>query len=154
MNAPYFSGSVTGKPMKIEKVETYSDALLDSVNALLPQLSTSAPPLEKVILQEIVHSNASHLLIATENEAVFGMLTLVIFRIPTGVRAWIEDVVVSEAARGKGVGLMLTEAAIKLAQDNGAKTIDLTSRPSREAANRLYQKAGFKQRQTNVYRYG
>ena len=140
--------------MKIEKVETYSDALLDSVNALLPQLSTSAPPLEKVILQEIVHSNASHLLIATENEAVFGMLTLVIFRIPTGVRAWIEDVVVSEAARGKGVGLMLTEAAIKLAQDNGAKTIDLTSRPSREAANRLYQKAGFKQRQTNVYRYG
>jgi len=140
--------------MKIETVETYSDSLLDSVNALLPQLSTSAQPLEKEILQEIVNSTASHLLIATENEAVYGMLTLVIFRIPTGVRVWIEDVVVSEAARGKGVGLMLTEAAIKLAQGNGAKTINLASRPSREAANRLYQKAGFKQRETNVYRYG
>lgn len=81
------------------------------------------------------------------------MLTLALFRIPTGVRAWIEDVVVDEAARGQGVGAELTGAAIRLANQRGARTVDLTSRPSREAANRLYQRLGFVQRETNVYRF-
>ncbi len=81
------------------------------------------------------------------------MLTLAVFRIPTGLRAWIEDVVVDEAARGRGVGAELTSAAIRLAGERGARTVDLTSRPSREAANRLYQRLGFVQRETNVYRF-
>jgi ribosomal protein S18 acetylase RimI-like enzyme len=75
------------------------------------------------------------------------------FRIPTGVRAWIEDVVVDEEARGHGVGELLNRAALDLARELGAKTVDLTSRPSREAANRLYQRIGFVARDTNVYRY-
>jgi ribosomal protein S18 acetylase RimI-like enzyme len=81
------------------------------------------------------------------------MLTLAVFRIPTGLRAWIEDVVVDEAARGRGVGAALTRAAIAVAGDRGARTVDLTSRPSREAANRLYQRLGFVERETNVYRF-
>jgi ribosomal protein S18 acetylase RimI-like enzyme len=84
---------------------------------------------------------------------VVGLLTLVVFRIPTAVRAWIEDVVVDESARGKGVGEALNRAALDEARRRGAKTVDLTSRPSREAANRLYQRIGFVARETNVYRY-
>ena len=82
-----------------------------------------------------------------------GMLTLVTFRLPTGVRAWVEDVVVDSAARGQGVGEALTQAAIELAAARGAQTVDLTSRPSREAANRLYRRMGFEPRETNVYRF-
>jgi ribosomal protein S18 acetylase RimI-like enzyme len=81
------------------------------------------------------------------------MLTLVVFRIPTGVRAWIEDVVVDQDARGRGVGAALNQAAIRLAGEHGARTVDLTSRPSREAANRLYSRLGFVPRETNVYRF-
>jgi ribosomal protein S18 acetylase RimI-like enzyme len=84
---------------------------------------------------------------------IVGTLTLVVFRIPTGVRAWIEDVVVDEGARGRGVGQALTRAAIDRAAQAGARTVDLTSRPAREAANRLYQGLGFQARATNVYRY-
>jgi ribosomal protein S18 acetylase RimI-like enzyme len=96
------------------------------------------------------------LLIAVDREAddrILGSLTLAWFRIPTGVRAWIEDVVVDEEARGHGVGELLNRAALDLARELGAKTVDLTSRPSREAANRLYQRIGFVARDTNVYRY-
>ena len=89
----------------------------------------------------------------SERARKLGSLTLVLFRIPTGVRAWIEDVVVDEAARGQGVGELLNREALRIAAENGAVTVDLTSRPSREAANRLYQRIGFKQRETNVYRY-
>ncbi len=97
-------------------------------------------------------SDTSHLLLATDDGRLCGMLTLVVFRIPTGIRAWIEDVVVNDDDRGKGVAKALLEAAIEQARSMGAKTLDLTSRPAREAANRLYRKVGFVQRETNVYR--
>ena len=93
------------------------------------------------------------MLIATDETGILGTLTLAMFHIPTGIRAWIEDVIVDDTARGKGVGRLLNEAAIAHALDEGAITVDLTSRPSREAANRLYQRIGFVQRETNVYRY-
>ena len=79
-------------------------------------------------------------------------MTLVTFRIPTGLRAFIEDVVVDVSARREGIGEALTREAIAIARAKGARTIDLTSRPSREAANRLYQRLGFERRDTNVYR--
>ena len=101
-----------------------------------------------------MRSPACHLLLARDaGGAVVGMLTLAVFRIPTGLRAWIEDVVVDEAARGQGVGAALTQVAIEIATRRGARTVDLSSRPSREAANRLYQRLGFVQRETNVYRF-
>jgi ribosomal protein S18 acetylase RimI-like enzyme len=108
-------------------------------------------------LEEIIESDTTVLFAACSNQEsdqeIVGLLTLAIFRIPTGVRAWIEDVVVDDKARGKGVGDALNRAALAEAERRGAKTVDLTSRPSREAANRLYQRLGFKQRDTNVYRY-
>ena len=139
--------------MKIELVKHCDETLLDDVNSLLPQLSKSARPLTLDELRAIIESDASHLLLATEDGRIHGMLTLAVFRIPTGVRAWVEDVVVAESSRGKGTGKALLDAAIRLARERGAKTVDLTSRPSREAANRLYRKAGFEQRETNVYRF-
>jgi ribosomal protein S18 acetylase RimI-like enzyme len=90
---------------------------------------------------------------AEPGSPIVGMLTLVTFRLPTGVRAWIEDVVVDGGSRGRGVGEALTQAALEIAADRGAQTVDLTSRPSREAANRLYQRMGFEPRETNVYRF-
>ena len=139
--------------MKIEEVIEYTDNLHSGLNELLPQLSSSASPLSESELREIISSESSHLLIVKEDGSYLGSLTLAIFRIPTGKRAWIEDVVVSEDARGKGVGRALMDHAVNLANTLGAKTIDLTSRPSREAANALYKKVGFKVRETNVYRY-
>jgi len=139
-------------------VDTYiatevTDELMEAMARLVPQLSRSNPPPTREAVQEIVDSEASTLFMCRDDTGVLGTLTLVLFRIPTGIRAWIEDVIVDEAARGKGVGRILNEAAIEHAFAQGAITVDLTSRPSREAANRLYQRLGFVVRATNVYRY-
>ena len=127
--------------------------VLAACHRLIPQLSSSSAPISAQELEEIIESNATVLFAARSGQEIVGLLTLAIFRIPTGVRAWIEDVVVDNQARGKGVGDALNRAALAEAERRGAKTVDLTSRPSREAANRLYQRLGFKQRDTNVYRY-
>ncbi len=127
--------------------------LVDAMARLIPQLSSSNPPPTKDELAAIISSDACDVLIARDGDAIVGSLTLVVFPIPTGIRAWIEDVVVDEAARGKGVGEALNTFALQRARERGAKTVDLTSRPSREAANRLYQRLGFVARETNVYRY-
>jgi ribosomal protein S18 acetylase RimI-like enzyme len=137
----------------VEEARDVSPELVEAFARLIPQLSRSNPPPTEAELAEIVGSDASRLLVARDDGgAVLGSLTLVLFRIPTGVRAWIEDVVVDESARGQGVGEELNREALRVASEAGARTVDLTSRPSREAANRLYQRLGFKQRDTNVYR--
>jgi ribosomal protein S18 acetylase RimI-like enzyme len=139
----------------IEAVEVTPE-LVAAFERLIPQLSSSNPAPTETELAAICESEASVLLLAVDREAedrILGSLTLAWFRIPTGVRAWIEDVVVDEAARGHGVGDLLNRAALDRARELGAKTVDLTSRPSREAANRLYQRIGFIARDTNVYRF-
>jgi ribosomal protein S18 acetylase RimI-like enzyme len=101
----------------------------------------------------MLQSDATVLFAARQGDVIVGLLTLVIVRIPTGVRARIEDVVVDEAVRGQGIGARLSQAAIERAAQDGVKTVDLTSRPSRVAANRLYERLGFQERDTRVYRY-
>jgi ribosomal protein S18 acetylase RimI-like enzyme len=140
-------------PVTVEVAHEVTPELVDAFARLVPQLSRSSSPPGKEELEELVGAPGTHVLVAQDGEAVVGTLTLVVFRIPTGLRAWIEDVVVDEAARGRGVGEALTLRAIDVAAAAGAKTVDLTSRPSREAANRLYQRLGFELRKTNVYRY-
>jgi ribosomal protein S18 acetylase RimI-like enzyme len=128
--------------------------LVEAFGRLVPQLSSSTPPPAADELTQIVGSEATSLLVArVDDGSIVGTLTLVVFRIPTGVRAIIEDVVVDGAGRGQGVGEMLTRAALELAAKLGARTVDLTSRPTREAANRLYERMGFQRRETNVWRY-
>jgi ribosomal protein S18 acetylase RimI-like enzyme len=141
-------------PVTVSVATEVTDDLIDAFARLIPQLSSSSPPPSREILQEVVDAGATDLLIARgDDDKVLGSLTLAMFRTPTGVRAWIEDVVVDDAARGQGVGAALNRFALDLAESRGAKSIDLTSRPSREAANRLYQRLGFQPRDTNVYRY-
>lgn len=145
--------------LSVEVADEVTPELVDAFARLVPQLSTSSPPPGKEELAELVGAAGTSVLVArlaSDGETrgdIVGTLTLVVFRIPTGIRAWIEDVVVDDAARGRGAGEALTMHAVDIAREAGAKTVDLTSRPSREAANRLYQRLGFTLRQTNVYRY-
>ena len=144
-------GSESG--IRIVEAIGVDDALVSVMARLVPQLSRSNPPPDAATLEAIVGSEAAVLLLALDEEGVVvGSLTLALFRIPTGLRAWIEDVVVDEAARGRGIGEALNREAIGRARAEGATTADLTSRSSREAANRLYQRLGFEKRATNVYR--
>ena len=138
----------------VEAATEVDDELVQAFERLIPQLSSSSPPPTRAELERIVASPATVIFVAREgDDPILGSLTLALFRTPGGMKAWIEDVVVDEAARGKGVGAVLNEAALAHARSVGARNVDLTSRPSREAANRLYQRLGFVERQTNVYRY-
>jgi ribosomal protein S18 acetylase RimI-like enzyme len=140
------------REVKVSAVDSVSDSLVEAFERLLPQLSSSARPVSREELEAIVGSPATSLLVARDGEEVLGTLTLAVFRIPTGVRAWIEDVVVDESARGRGVGEALTLEAVAQARAAGALSVELTSRPTREAANRLYRRLGFAERETNVLR--
>ena len=168
--------------MAVELLTESTPEIVEAMERLIPQLSRSAKPLDAQACERFISQPGVHFLIYRPDTAdarverflaqpgvhlfvfrpdqadadgqrpILGMLSLATFEIPTGVRAWIEDVVVDEAARGQGAGLKLVEAALEQAKKVGARTVDLTSRPSREAANRLYRRAGFEQRETNVYR--
>lgn len=142
--------------IQVTAARTVDGELVDAFARLIPQLSRSATVPTADVLREVVEAPCNTVLIARdlrEGGRIVGLLTVVVFRIPTGVRAWIEDVVVDEAMRGRGVGEAMSREAIRHAIEHGARTIELTSRPSRTAANRLYQRLGFTRRDTNVYRY-
>ena len=141
------------KNIKTEAIVKADYELLAAMNRLVPQLSNSNSPPDRSALEGIVASDSSILLAAFIDREIVCSLTLVVFSIPTGKRAWIEDVVVDEKCRNKGIGEALNQDAIKIARQLGAKTVDLTSRPSRESANRLYKRLGFLQRDTNIYRF-
>ena len=142
--------------MQISILTDVDDEAVEAFQRLVPQLSSTAPAPTREEIQAMVSSDCSIVLVARDADAggrIAGSLTLVVFRVPTGVRAWIEDVVVDESTRGKGAGELLTRAALDEARRRQAKNVDLTSRPSREAANRLYQRVGFALRHSNLYRY-
>lgn len=142
--------------MDVFEITQVTDEIVEAFQRLVPQLSSSNPPPTRAELEDLVGSRASILLGVRDpdrDNMLVGSLTLAVFRVPTGIRAWIEDVVVDGESRSKGIGELLTRAAIERAKDEGAVTVDLTSRPSREAANRLYVRVGFVPRQTNIYRF-
>jgi ribosomal protein S18 acetylase RimI-like enzyme len=136
----------------IEAVTEPTDEVREALARLIPQLSSSPPPDAAQLAALVAHPD-SVLFVARLDGVIVGSLTLVQYRIPTGLKAWIEDVVVDESARGHGIGELLNLAALDEARRRGHKGVSLTSRPSREAANRLYQRIGFTARETNVYRY-
>jgi ribosomal protein S18 acetylase RimI-like enzyme len=139
--------------VQVEVLGKVTSEAVEAFDRLLPQLSGSAKPLDAASLGAIVGTSANTLLLARSDGRISGALTLVMFPIPTGLRAWIEDVVVDEAARGQGIGETLTLEALRLAQQAGARTVDLTSRPSRAAAGRLYQRIGFQERESRLFRF-
>jgi ribosomal protein S18 acetylase RimI-like enzyme len=137
----------------ITELVEIDDSVVAAFDHLIPQLSSSSPPPDRDRLADIAANPNTQLLVArdTETQQVVGTLCLAFYRIPTGLQARIEDVVVDGEGRGRGVGELLTNSAIERARSAGAKAVGLTSRPSREAANRLYQRLGFEERDTNVY---
>lgn len=139
--------------LEIRPADRVDDELVEAFVTLIPQLSSSSPPPSAEELQAIVDASDSMLFLARLDGRVVGTLTLAFYRLPTGLKAWIEDVVVDDSARGQGVGEALNRAAIAEAVHRGAKHVSLTSRASREPANRLYQRLGFEPYDTNVYRY-
>ncbi|OUC97874.1 GNAT family N-acetyltransferase [Streptosporangium minutum] len=139
--------------IEIELVQEATDEVVAAFERLLPQLSTTPKPLDRDSVARLVTFDANTVLVARVRGTIAGTLTLVTFPLPSGVRARIEDVVVDETARGQGVAAALTDKALELARKAGARTVDLTSRPSRQAANRLYERAGFQRRESLVYRF-
>lgn len=148
----FLVGNKNLKSMKIYNVKAVSDTILSVFKKLIPQLTGNQTFPVKEDLENIINSDNTLIFVAEEEGTILGTLTLVFNKIPTGSKAWIEDVVVNEAARGKGVGKKLTQFAIDYTLDIGITKIDLTSSPERIAANKLYQKLGFEKRATNVYR--
>ena len=147
------SHSASSGSVSVEAARVVDDELVEAFADLIPQLSSSSPAPDRAQLAELVDNPNTVVFIARVDGAIVGSLTLAFYRIPTGLKSWIEDVVVDGAARGHGVGNALNLAALDEARRRGAKDVSLTSRPSREAAHRLYQRIGFEARETNVYRY-
>jgi ribosomal protein S18 acetylase RimI-like enzyme len=140
--------------MNIKEVKRFNSKVYKALLRLLPQLDPDSELPKKRNFKTILRSGNTHFFIAElENKEIAGMLTLAVYIIPTGTKAWIEDVVVDEVYRGKGIGKELMISAIEFAKSIGVKSVDLTSRPSRISANKLYQDLGFVLRETNVYRY-
>ena len=141
----------TAEP-RIEIAQTATDELVEAFARLIPQLSTSSPPPALAELDAVISDPNNAVFVARLDGRIVGSVTLVTFCIPTGPKSWIEDVVVDDAARGHGIGELLNRAALDEARRRGVKAVSLTSRPSREAANRLYRRIGFEHRETNYYR--
>lgn len=139
--------------MEIFEAKEVTDEMVEMWRKLMPQLSSSSPLPTREQLESIINSQSVVLFMAREGDKLVGSLSLAYFRVPTGTRGWIEDVVVDESMRGHGIGEALTRSALAKARELNIRTVDLTSRPSREAANRLYQRVGFQLRTTNLYRY-
>ena len=139
--------------IKVNQLTTASQDVLNAINSLLPVLSEEIQLLTYDKLFEIINSDNTTIFVAEENGEIVGMMTFVTYRIPSGLKAWIEDVVVDDSKQGKGIGRALIEKAIEHANQLNIIKIDLTTAPFRVAANALYQKIGFIKRETNVYRY-
>jgi ribosomal protein S18 acetylase RimI-like enzyme len=140
--------------MRVEIFDGHAEELAAAFKCLVPQLSKSNPGPAVEFVETMLSSDAITQFVARDDDdRIVGVATLVIFPIPTAWRAWIEDVIVDESLNGRGIGSALTRAMLDHASDAGCKTVDLTSRPKREAANHMYRKLGFVERDTNVYRF-
>lgn len=139
--------------VQVEVLDKVTGEVVEAFRRLIPQLSRSAGPPTQESLEAVAGCPANTVLLARSSGTITGTMTLVMFPIPTGVRAWIEDVVVDESARGQGVAEAMMRESLRIAREAGARTVDLTSRPDRAAAGRLYERLGFVIRESRLYRY-
>lgn len=147
----------TSPSIQIIEAKEVTEELLQACRRLVPQLTNNNPPPNRAQLELMVAGGASTLFLAVEQEegedTIVGLATLILYRVPTGLRGYIEDVVVDTRLRGKKIGEALTQACLDKARQSDCSQVMLTCNPGREAANRLYQRMGFELRKTNVYRY-
>ncbi len=139
--------------MKIREIKRYSREAFKAVSDLIPQLSPESPPLSEEHFRKIIRTKGTRLFVAEYRSRIVGMFTLATYPIPTTDKYWIEDVVIDKSVRGKGFGREIINFAIEFARQQGAGSVNLTSRPFRIEANKLYKSIGFTLRETNAYRY-
>jgi ribosomal protein S18 acetylase RimI-like enzyme len=139
--------------VQVQVLDKVTGEVVEAFGRLIPQLSRSAKPPGQAELDAVVKCPANTVLLARCDGVITGTMTLVMFPIPTGLRAWIEDVVVDQAARGQGIAETMIQESLRIAGEAGARTVDLTSRLERASAGRLYERLGFKIRETRLYRY-
>jgi ribosomal protein S18 acetylase RimI-like enzyme len=149
----YFSKPVPREPITVDVARCVDDDLVEAAARLVPQLSSSARVPGAWELDQIIKAPGSTLVVAREGRTIVGMLTLHTFRAATGIHAWIQDIVVDRDAKGRGVSELLTREAVRLGVEQGARTAELTSRPSHTGTGRLYERIGFERRETHLYRY-
>jgi ribosomal protein S18 acetylase RimI-like enzyme len=137
----------------IVTLDSITPEYVRALHRMIPQLAPGSELPSREQLEKVVACSTNTLFAARVNEQTVGTLTLTMLITPTGISGWIADVVVDAEIRGKGIGETLVREAIAQAQSLGARYVDLSSRPAREAANRLYQRIGFEKRETNYYRY-
>lgn len=138
--------------MEIKRITYADDRVVKALKRMLPQLTGREENPTMGELEEILANEMTHMFVAVDGDEIVGSLTLALYRIPTSLKGIIEDVVVDESARGRGVASKLMQRAIDNARENGVSKIELTSRPTRIAANKMYRKFGFEVRDTNFYR--
>ena len=138
--------------MRIEAATEATQELLDALTALLPQLNPRLEPLSMGRLSRVIGDPATTLLLARDDGGIVGAAAVLVYATPAFVKARIEDVVVDESSRGKGVGEALLRRCIEVARERGAEIVELQSARWREVANRLYPRLGFQLRESNLYR--
>jgi GNAT superfamily N-acetyltransferase len=137
--------------VEVERVTEATDELVDAFARLVPQLSPGRAGPSRLELAKVLAAPGTHVLIARDGDMVVGTLTLLLYRIPTGARGWIHDVVVDESGRGQGVGAALVQEALRLAEAAGVASVHLTARAHREAAHRMYGRMGFVEHPSEVF---
>jgi GNAT superfamily N-acetyltransferase len=138
--------------VRIEPVTEATPEVYAALERLLPQLNPQLPVPSLERLRAIIADPAVTLLLARDGEQIVGTTTVIVYTTPFWIKARLDEVVVDESARGKGVGAALVQASLDLAREKGVEVVELQSGVHREEANRLYPRMGFKLRETNVYR--
>jgi GNAT superfamily N-acetyltransferase len=138
--------------VRVELVTEATPEVYAALERLLPQLNSklTLPPFER--LEAIVADPSVALLVARDGDEIVGTATVIVYTTPFWIKARLDEVVVDESARGKGVGAALVTACLDIARTKGAQVAELQSGVSREAANRLYPRMGFERRESNLYR--
>jgi ribosomal protein S18 acetylase RimI-like enzyme len=149
----YFAKPAPPEPITVDVARRVDEDLVEAARRLVPQLAPSVRAPGVWELEQVIKDAGTTLIVAREGRTIVGMLTLHIFRAATGIHAWIQDLVVDEPVKGRGVGELLTREAVRLASTQGAPTAELVFRPSRAAAARLYERLGFERRDIHLYRY-
>jgi ribosomal protein S18 acetylase RimI-like enzyme len=140
-------------PIHVRRVETVDDLITTGLARLIPQVSSSAPAIDALLLQNLVDAASTCIFVAEQSGEVVGTASLVVLDTLSGRKGHIEDVAVDSSVRRAGIGTMLLHAVIAHARTLGLRHVELTSRPSRQAANAFYRSFGFQRRDTNVYRF-
>jgi ribosomal protein S18 acetylase RimI-like enzyme len=139
--------------LQVEAATSATPELEQALASLLPQLNPGLVGPTQSELAAVIADPATTLLVASEDGVIVAVAAVIVYTTPVWVKkARIEDVVVDQGARGRGIGEALVKECLNVARQHGARVVELQSARRREVANRLYPRLGFERRESNVYR--